>query len=355
MSISNHLDFTLYSHPHAYDITCEDMAKIPSISPYCERHWELADGSGLNKCVHIILAVLNGIPVIGYVTGLIERIVAWAIHAFDEETPKQPQQTQPQPQSASINQEVSIDLGNPTKNTLEQRIEKVKGILSKTPLHFTINEHYAIHHEVTLLADELRDKGDDIQKRTFTAFLSGLKDMQGIYPNDLGIPLDFSRELRRMEGKITEVVINQLDMAAYDQALPELFDLDGECFTPSTHSAAYYKSIYGPSASQSVYVAQDRETHQMLGTLVLNKNNGSLRILSLSRKADAARLSIGEKLFAKVKEDYDFSKQKVVLEVRESNTVAQKLYQKIGFKITGRLKNYYSCFPQEDALLMTYS
>lgn len=40
----------------------------------------------------------------------------------------------------------------------------------------------------------------------------------------------------------------------------------------------------------------------------------------------------------------------VFLEVRESNVPARKLYQKIGFRETGRRKSYYSN-PLEDAIL----
>ncbi len=42
----------------------------------------------------------------------------------------------------------------------------------------------------------------------------------------------------------------------------------------------------------------------------------------------------------------------VTLEVRESNTPAIALYQKLGFEPVGTRKNFYSC-PKENALLMT--
>jgi len=40
----------------------------------------------------------------------------------------------------------------------------------------------------------------------------------------------------------------------------------------------------------------------------------------------------------------------VFLEVRESNTVARRLYEKAGFQETGRRKSYYTN-PTEDAIL----
>lgn len=40
------------------------------------------------------------------------------------------------------------------------------------------------------------------------------------------------------------------------------------------------------------------------------------------------------------------------LEVRQSNIAAQKLYEKLGFSVAGRRKNFYQK-PLEDALIMT--
>jgi [ribosomal protein S18]-alanine N-acetyltransferase len=42
--------------------------------------------------------------------------------------------------------------------------------------------------------------------------------------------------------------------------------------------------------------------------------------------------------------------ERILLEVRESNTAARALYEKLGFQVTGRRKAYYS-HPQEDALM----
>jgi len=48
--------------------------------------------------------------------------------------------------------------------------------------------------------------------------------------------------------------------------------------------------------------------------------------------------------------------QRAILEVRASNTAAQRLYRKLGFRICGRRKNYYRPRPPlqeyEEALLM---
>lgn len=46
--------------------------------------------------------------------------------------------------------------------------------------------------------------------------------------------------------------------------------------------------------------------------------------------------------------------QQILLEVRESNRAARGLYQRHGFRETGRRTGYYS-FPEEDAILLAVS
>ena len=48
----------------------------------------------------------------------------------------------------------------------------------------------------------------------------------------------------------------------------------------------------------------------------------------------------------------DISLSFISLEVRESNLAAISLYEKLGFKVEGKRKNFYRD-PQEDGLIMT--
>jgi [ribosomal protein S18]-alanine N-acetyltransferase len=44
--------------------------------------------------------------------------------------------------------------------------------------------------------------------------------------------------------------------------------------------------------------------------------------------------------------------ERAILEVRRSNVPAQRLYERLGFRVTGVRRNYYTQ-PEEDALLLT--
>lgn len=61
---------------------------------------------------------------------------------------------------------------------------------------------------------------------------------------------------------------------------------------------------------------------------------------------------LGEFLLSQLLADaHTWSLERATLEVRASNTAAIKLYQKMGFEIAGRRKDYYP-LPPEDALIL---
>jgi len=75
-------------------------------------------------------------------------------------------------------------------------------------------------------------------------------------------------------------------------------------------------------------------------------------ITNLAVHPDFRRHGIGRKLVEKSVEEAKSSGLKsLILEVREKNTAAQKLYESLGFSNVGRRKGYYQ-EPVEDAILM---
>ena len=74
-------------------------------------------------------------------------------------------------------------------------------------------------------------------------------------------------------------------------------------------------------------------------------------ILSIAVHPDYRGLGVGEKVLREnIKRLKELGAKKVVLEVRVSNTVAIRLYKKVGFEVSGLLKNYY--WDGEDAYKM---
>jgi ribosomal-protein-alanine N-acetyltransferase len=86
---------------------------------------------------------------------------------------------------------------------------------------------------------------------------------------------------------------------------------------------------------------------RIVGYIGLEKIEGETHIINMAVDPKHRRQGIGGQLIEKVLNDRDI----FFLEVRASNDVAQKLYEKYGFKNVGVRKNYYSD-NGEDACIM---
>ena len=81
-------------------------------------------------------------------------------------------------------------------------------------------------------------------------------------------------------------------------------------------------------------------------------NEAKITILAIH--PDYQGMGLGQLLLLTLlKEASQKDLKRVRLEVRESNIIAQSLYQKFGFQVVQRLPNYYHQF-QEDALMLYY-
>ena len=88
------------------------------------------------------------------------------------------------------------------------------------------------------------------------------------------------------------------------------------------------------------------------GFLVARSLLGETEILNFAVRLDARRRGIGSALLSHV---VAWSKndraKRIMLEVRASNSAAQKFYERHGFRIVGRRGRYYSN-PSEESLLL---
>lgn len=94
------------------------------------------------------------------------------------------------------------------------------------------------------------------------------------------------------------------------------------------------------------------DQRRILGFLASRVIFDELHINNIATHPDFRRLKIGFELMkVALRLSYSYGAQRCILEVRASNTPAQKLYKKLGFRVIGKRKAYYS-FPVEDALVM---
>ena len=79
---------------------------------------------------------------------------------------------------------------------------------------------------------------------------------------------------------------------------------------------------------------------------------GETDMMNIAVSPDYRRRGIGEKLVTELVIQLQAEgNRRLMLEVRASNTPAQKLYEKLGFQMVGRRPRYYHN-PKEDALIL---
>lgn len=112
------------------------------------------------------------------------------------------------------------------------------------------------------------------------------------------------------------------------------------------------ESITKELENEMAYYVVAEEEGQVLGYAGLWNVVGEGQITNIAVRPSGRRKGIGKKL---VEGLIAYGKEKslevLILEVRQSNEAAIKLYSGAGFKEIGKRKNYYTK-PTEDALLM---
>ena len=124
--------------------------------------------------------------------------------------------------------------------------------------------------------------------------------------------------------------------------------------TAAHWSEQQYESLIqanDPAVSKLALVAERQEGSVILAFLIAKHVAPEWELENIVVDPQMQGKGIGtrllDELLARAKQS---NSDAVFLEVRESNTPARKLYQKLGFEETGRRKSYYSN-PLEDAIL----
>lgn len=227
--------------------------------------------------------------------------------------------------------------------------------------HFTLAQSFELHElhrhinqvsaEMAVVSPSLRNK--------WLAFLRRKEGTPVYYPDGgehlirtdiakritLGEPISY--KIERLDPKSTE----------FERQAEEILRLDRECYTRDVSYTPETLKKQMRDSNSYCFLAKDDKTGKLLGLLWCKFEYTQelyLHICSVGRSASAARLGIAESLFQEFNELQRRMGSKAFLEVRESNEVAIRLYQKWGFIKTGVLEGYYA-YPKENAYVMQRS
>jgi len=129
--------------------------------------------------------------------------------------------------------------------------------------------------------------------------------------------------------------------------LPSITDIESDQF-PDPWTAGVFREIIDHD-NQTLYAAKNGE--QVVGYIAVWILEDELHILNICVAGPYQRQGIGSQLLIHalgLKRDQEI--ETIFLEVRHSNDAALKLYEKFGFEVLYRRKNYYAS--GADALVM---
>lgn len=121
--------------------------------------------------------------------------------------------------------------------------------------------------------------------------------------------------------------------------IPRVMEIERECFPTPWHESAYITELSNRSA---YYVVACKENFVVgYAGMWLIMDEAHITTLGVARQY--RRLKIGERaLIALLDESIRRGIRRATLEVRQSNTIAQKLYDKYGFTAAAIRQGYYT-------------
>lgn len=125
--------------------------------------------------------------------------------------------------------------------------------------------------------------------------------------------------------------------------------LEEICFSSPWSEAALVEEIGNPDA----YFLAAEEDGVFLGYAGMHTPCGDCYVDNIAVEPSARRRGVGEALVrGLIEHARAIGGAFISLEVRPSNTAARHLYEKLGFSLAGRRKNFYM-HPTEDGLILT--
>lgn len=139
-------------------------------------------------------------------------------------------------------------------------------------------------------------------------------------------------------------MLNVSKMKELTQKVTAVYDILSDVYDVSPWTEEQILSDMQQDSVDYFFVEEDKE---IIGFLAIQQLVGELEITNIAIKKAYQGHGLGSQLLANL-DQIDFP---IFLEVRASNTPAQALYQKFGFEVIGKRKQYYH-EPIEDAIIM---
>ncbi len=135
--------------------------------------------------------------------------------------------------------------------------------------------------------------------------------------------------------------------------LPNIRQLEAQTPTAAHWSAAQYEALFAAEVPHRIaFVATCKSGVELVvAFLIARCLNDEWEIENIVVDENRRQTGVGSALVRRLAGEVSAARgEAIILEVRESNIPARRLYEKIGFTAEGRRRRYYQS-PDEDAIL----
>jgi [ribosomal protein S18]-alanine N-acetyltransferase len=136
-----------------------------------------------------------------------------------------------------------------------------------------------------------------------------------------------------------------------EKDLPQVLAIEHLSFPNPWHESTFRGEIQHRPISFPLVIVHET-LNRVIGYIIFWAISEDVQINNIAIHPDFRRLGIGERILKHVIEEVKSRGARLItLEVRPSNTAATLLYKKLGFKMMGIRKGYYT-IPPEDAIVL---
>ena len=133
--------------------------------------------------------------------------------------------------------------------------------------------------------------------------------------------------------------------------IPSIIAIERSAPSAAHWGESAYRDFFRADAPAGILLIGECTEGSLVAFIVARKTGEDCELENVVVEPRAQRTGVGSNLVGALKvEARKRSCARMFLEVRESNLAARKLYEKCGFRVTGRRNSYYQN-PSEDALL----
>ena len=139
--------------------------------------------------------------------------------------------------------------------------------------------------------------------------------------------------------------------------VPSMRALEQQAETAAHWAEREYDALFAAEAPQRIVLVatSEEDVDRVVGFAIARCATAEWEIENVVVAPEKRRRGIGIKIIRELLlQARSAGATSVLLEVRESNMAARRLYEKLGFSQQGRRSNYYR-EPEEDALLLCFS